>query len=339
LRNVMRGHSKLERISLQHMQLSASTTRILSQGLKANKRASGSLPLKLVLEELELRDSGEEEVDAVACLAEGLAENKTLGSLELRFVPLSDRRFASIITSLVGHPTLSELVIYDGNIEEHHPQSHVALQKILASPSCKLLDLDLSDQVHFFDFANDSCLDWLVKGLRQNHSLRSLDLSGNHLDHGKLRQLLSCLSDCPTLTDIDFSHNKIAQLDLACCLFPGGKLTRLDMDRNPLFESYEADVILSANIFQLLENNPQLGDLGVEYMLSEYDPMILHLMDMNRHGRILLQNDSVPLSVWPIVLERVMRDSLFDTNETRMSNVIYHLMHGPAFAGRGYFDE
>jgi hypothetical protein len=165
-------------------------------------------------------------------------------------------------------------------------------------------------------------------------------LSANHLDHGKLRQLLSCLSDCPTLTRIDFSSNDIAQLDLAGCLFPGGKLTRLDINRNPLFESHEADVILSANIFQLLENNPQLGDLGVpDDMLSGYDPMILHQMDMNRHGRILLQNDSVPLSVWPIILERVMRDECFENNETRMYNVIYHLMHGPVFAGRAHFDE
>jgi hypothetical protein len=183
-----------------------------------------------------------------------------------------------------------------------------------------------------------------------------LNLSGNQLDHGKLRQLLSCLSDCPTLTDIDISQNEIAQLDLAGCLFPGGKLTRLDMNENPLFKSSEADVILSANLIQLLENNPQLWDLGVEYKLSEYDPMVLHLKDMNRHGRILLQNDSVPLSVWPIILERVMYDRRLDgkrsiilegllldrrldDNGTRMPNVLYHLLHGPAFAGRARFDE
>jgi hypothetical protein len=65
---------------------------------------------------------------------------------------------------------------------------------------------------------------------------------------------------------------------------------------------------------------------------------IKHFMDLNESGRILLGKDqsSVPLSLWPLVLERA--NGLFsdwdDDEPARRANAIFHLLQGPALMQR-----
>ena len=93
-------------------------------------------------------------------------------------------------------------------------------------------------------------------------------------------------------------------------------------------------------IFHFIRSNPELGRLGSEsYYYSDeldfaksslYTPLTKHL-DLNQSGRILLSGHisrpSIPLSVWPVVLERV--NHLFQKNVRRMSCITCWV--GPPF--------
>ena len=77
----------------------------------------------------------------------------------------------------------------------------------------------------------------------------------------------------------------------------------------------------------------------------ELRPEVMHWMDFNRSGRILLgQGDTAPISLWPVVLARA--NNLFreyhqvtDEPRRRRANVIFHLLReDPALLQRRVLD-
>ena len=62
---------------------------------------------------------------------------------------------------------------------------------------------------------------------------------------------------------------------------------------------------------------------------------LTHALFRNWHGRYLLDRPNVPLSIWPLVLEKVNDNKAMDEDE--QANVIYELLNGPAGFGRTSF--
>jgi hypothetical protein len=123
-------------------------------------------------------------------------------------------------------------------------------------------------------------------------------------------------------------------------------LRRLNLDDNLVVKNlFKGKLIVkTSNVLSLvpfLERNPELGDLGQDFMnlmdADSFPPQVQHLMDMNGCGRVLLRDGSPPLSVWPLVLVKAIDDTYLEDNPSRMANVIYHLLQGPAFVSRGHF--
>ena len=68
---------------------------------------------------------------------------------------------------------------------------------------------------------------------------------------------------------------------------------------------------------------------------DESNTKCLHLVNLNWHGRYLLDRPKVPLSIWPLVLEGVN----FGGYTTDESSIIYELLKGPAWGGRTAFSK
>ena len=71
------------------------------------------------------------------------------------------------------------------------------------------------------------------------------------------------------------------------------------------------------------------------YLFEDNESNIKHIFHMNWHGRYLLDRPNVPLSIWPLVLEKVNDN---DRVEDKAS-ILYGLLQGPAGAQRTNFER
>ena len=182
-------------------------------------------------------------------------------------------------------------------------------------------------------------IDLLVRSIRGNNNttLQTLDLSNNGLENDDLTKLSRILCKCPNLLDIDISQNCITRLDLPGSMFPPSRLRQLDMDDNPVvYDPAEEDI---SCLLRLVDSHPELGYVGFGVMKSALcSPQVQYVLDLNRCGRVLLKGGGgIPLSVWPVVLERAIQDENFDSSDSRRTSVLYQLLKGPALAGQGSF--
>jgi hypothetical protein len=94
------------------------------------------------------------------------------------------------------------------------------------------------------------------------------------------------------------------------------------------------------SLVDLLRRNRYLGFICSDFYRQKlYSPLAEHFLDINESGRCLIEGGGcpIPLSVWSIVLERVNQKLTQDDEDhklCRRANVIYCLLHGPAFAAR-----
>jgi hypothetical protein len=200
-----------------------------------------------------------------------------------------------------------------------------------------------------------------LRGLQNNHSLQELYLSKTWrsddiyiIEDNKdedIREILIMLWQCPNLVSIDLSNNAIGNLGIfqnqvSTATDKKSRLRQLNLDDNLVVKNLFKGklVVKTSDVLSLvpfLERNPELGDFGRDFMnlmdADSFPPQVQHLMDMNRCGRVLLRDGSPPLSIWPLVLVKAINDTYLEDNPSRMANVIYHLLQGPAFVSRGHF--
>lgn len=287
-------------------------------------------------------------------LAEGLARNKTLTSFIFCGCNQSDSIAGLVVQSLVDHESLSELQLSHVEFGETTISS---IFHLLASPTCKLSDLHMSDHVQVSiegdaEFNLQTFVQHLQRA-RNNTSLESLTISEFNFDHSEANQLLRILWKFPNLRSLDLSNNSMSGIlrlgDDATIARPPSRLRILDIDDNNLDlylnqamdESYLAD----RNILHLLEVFPELGYLGEDFAdaieRGFFPASVAERIDLNWYSGLLLRGHgaTIPLSVWPVVMAKVNSDSLLDDTSPRKANVFYHMLQGPAFVGRGAFDR
>jgi hypothetical protein len=350
LKHLLQNSRQFDRLAIANYIITTEAAAILSEGLKESSGASspGLKGPRALLFCVTF------EKDSISYLADGLNQNRTLQSLTLSDNVLDDARLSSIVQALTGHPCLQELSFVYNECGE---TTMVALQGLLSCPSCKLLHLDLSEVSN-----RRFRLGPLIRGLQSNHSLQALYLSQNWRSNDitciqdnkdeDIREILNMLWQCPNLVSIDLSDNGIVNLGIfqnqvsTATDKKKSRLRRLDLDDNLVVTNlFEGILVVKTNdvlsLVPLLEANPELGDLGQDFMnlmdADSFPPQVQHLMDMNRCGRVLLRDGSLPLSIWPLVLVKAINDTYFEENPSRMANVIYHLLQGPAFVSRGHF--
>jgi hypothetical protein len=96
----------------------------------------------------------------------------------------------------------------------------------------------------------------------------------------------------------------------------------------------------ASHLLKILRDNAQLSAVRLGSSEQPSSPEIEHLLDFNQAGRVLLgQGHSVPLSLWPVVLERanqMFKYSRDGDRERKRANVVFLLLQGPALIQRRF---
>jgi hypothetical protein len=295
-------------------------------------------------------------------LSAALSNNTSLKCLELRNTITADGDgLLAILSSIVKHPNLEVFALEGTNLGESILNTRLIrpVTRLLASSRCQLVSLDVSDCcLGYHSSGERHLLACLLNAIRRNHCLKSLDLSENGLDNMDVISILDCIRDCPNLRDVDLNGNdEVDQIHFGNSQLarphPPTKLQQLDL-QDYFREHYHGEAREDVMILQLLQHNPLLGDLGLDMEESQqrFSPEIVHLLDLNLFGRVLMLPISapddpddpddtteeegktiIPLSIWPMVLER--SNNIFANYPKREANVIFHLLNkGPLFFGR-----
>jgi Leucine-rich repeat (LRR) protein len=157
-------------------------------------------------------------------------------------------------------------------------------------------------------------------------TLEILDLSCNRLSSFNIEQTNTFATSPDTsLKELLLGDNELEEVEpVFQILSKSPKLQLLELD---IFENSNGDSDLEGMALAIFRDNPLLHTLGQAFSTKVYrNQEINHLMDMNWAGRVLFGHSEVPLSLWPIVMERVNKYSKFTT--AREANSIYGLLCG-----------
>jgi hypothetical protein len=309
----------LESVRIGHSILSREQAEYLGYGLVTPHAASNSSNLKcLHFFRVNFHD------ESMSALVSGLRQNSTLQNMMLHDCFITDAQVVEIAEALLSNPSLREITLLGTQVGV---QGMKALAN-LVSKNRKLETLKI---------ASDGTLAFPIHSLASwngHPCLEHVKISYAGLSDADLGNLVEVLSTCPQLERLDLScWNKITHIGvelLASKPLPSA-LRWLSLHHNDVEEEKRPRLIL-----RLLQENPQLWSvLHWDIFAAEVLPEIKHFKDLNKSGRILLGKDhrSVPLSLWPLVLERA--NGLFYSNQhARRANAIFHLLQGPALMQR-----
>jgi hypothetical protein len=321
----MKSNSRLEKIQLSELDVSSLH---MMAALKEGLISANSYFKELILEELRFDSFSEEE--CVSELEAGLQGNKGLLTLHITACNLEDAQLAQLADALVSHLSLRELSFAD-NVAG--PDVFKALAKLLTNS--KLESLNLENQIGEHGIVA-SHVALLAKGLESNQHLKVLNLSNNHLDDQALEDLTRTVWTCSKLEELDITHNSISDKGLqmiASHVLPSS-LRCLGLGFNSLTREG------ASHLLKILQDNAQLGAVRLGSYELPLSPEIEHLLDFNQAGRVLLgQGHSVPLSLWPVVLERanqMFKYSRDGDRERKRANVVFLLLQGPALIQRRF---
>jgi Leucine-rich repeat (LRR) protein len=189
--------------------------------------------------------------------------------------------------------------------------------------------------------------DFFVPGCNLQKSLVNVVLSCNKLgEKDRLSNIWRFLSGCAKLECVCLTGNAIKDLTPFISALQGrednrtaSRLRILDVQNLFSFEEdFEEDFDEYPEVLvALLNTHLQLTYISYLTVHSgDFTPQVLYLMDLNRCGRILLEGrgiTSIPLSVWPRILERT-KNCCDREVERNASALYYFLRNGPALAAR-----
>jgi Leucine-rich repeat (LRR) protein len=161
--------------------------------------------------------------------------------------------------------------------------------------------------------------DFLVNGCSIQDSLEILDLKWNRLVDGDgLSKVCHFVSGCSRLKRLGLHFNGIASfkpfISTATTEALPSRLQVLDLFDNPFLYCPVEEEFEVLRTF--LDTHFHLHDIGMGANPLHRDAKIDYLLDLNLCGRSLLEGESsptLPLSVWPIVLQRI--DYILTVNE------------------------
>ena len=303
-------NNRLESIELGGLLVERSITLTESDHLALNRVLRTSSCLK------ELRFSNAVWNVNHPLLRQGLAENGTLTKLHLNFedCTVEGESISNVVTALASHPSLQDLVIWsDERFGDYSP----ALQTLLCSSST-ISTLTILPPCGRSNLNNGRFLNTenILNGLRENKSLRRLSTSKVLWGDLIFSRFFGVLFDCQSLERLDLEGMNITTEEVE----PVISMERLS---KPIELNLNATQIVNGNNFGAIEavlrSHPEVR-LRPHY----YHKRVAHILHLNWCGRYLMDSPNVPLSLWPLVLERA----------SGKPDLLYEFLKGPAFAGR-----
>ena len=293
------------------IELSKSTAECLFTGLNQ------SLVKELILDQCEIY------LDAVEVIGNCLSANQCLETLKVENCGLRDDEVALLMRAVKHHPTLVDLSMRTNYMYNEGMEATVEL--VQCTP--RLAKLDLGRQ-------NPGVLNLakLAQALRENHTLTHLNMEENFLKDAHMGALIEALLVNTTLRQVNLRNCELKdaslmQLAAAWNDFPG--LTHLDLRENHFRRPPDPQ-----HLSQSLQHNHVLQVIELDDPDWISMPLKFHLV-LNQAGRRYLSEETIPLSLWPLILERVKR--LFDLKKEYHfgeNDILFELLNGPALLQR-----
>ena len=264
---------------------------------------------------------------AFVALCRGLAENKALTRLDFQGSYFKDDCFTSttgveaLTRALQGLTSLRTLSFSYCGLYDH--QLAMLIRAVSNSKTICWLDVSRND------CGLEACQtisSLLVAG--DSTELRGLTLAGCGLGDFGLHSLKHalCMPECK-LQHLDICDDRITDdgvVEFAKCWSSHTSLCSLWVSGN------EMTTRGTKAILEAVKSNPGVTQVGLDTCLRHYAQIQYYAL-LNQGGRKLLQSDQhkVPLSLWPMVLERAQKVQHSGRHGSTV-DILYHLLQGPA---------
>ena len=299
----------LQELILPRMIWTEEYTVALTRGLQMNSS----------IQKLDLR-KGSFAANAIDHLARSLRNDRNLRSLILTECHLDDGSVSKLVEALANHPSLEELNLESNFCRENGLR---AVAKMIESQK-KLTTLLLGQQGLAERSLNLSILE---SPLGRSKAMKSLSLSYNTLTEDDMASLANALKQNSTIRRLHLRSCSISDsvIQILAAALPEMKgLKFLDLFGNPFGED-GAKAILAG-----LKGNIHLNGVRLPIKYYKNTDDIEYYLALNRGGRRLLSEINVPVSLWPLVLERSNRF----VEQHHRADVHFQLLQGPVLLDR-----
>jgi hypothetical protein len=239
-----------------------------------------------------------------------------LRNLSFKSCQLSDLSVEKLVHSMRRLQNLEKLDLV-GNSACHVGMD--ALGSLLSSPwITKLSILDVSYQNEEFGDVT-----MFSNALQENVTLKALRIAGNSLGNNNVRILANALTKNTSLKELDLSANCVGDRGLEAliqAMEQNQALTTLNLKYNVFADLSCLESVLRTHNYSLQRLNhsckvrPTKIIEGLPAECIGGGERISYYLRLNQGGRILLKKNenSTPLGLWPIVLERSFPSENFD---------------------------
>jgi Ran GTPase-activating protein (RanGAP) involved in mRNA processing and transport len=268
--------------------------------------------------------------DALKNIAKFLRRARGVQTLRVDSCRLSDEQLAALVKAVQSHTQLEEFYFpYNAAAS----QTIAALVDLIALENSQLKILDCGRQYDNHNYHKEYMdIGPLMNALRQhNTSLLTLNLSYSRVQTKDMLELAAWLSnETTTLETLYLCGNRLSLESiqaLASTLQNNRSLQRLWLTGVPNFDS-----CLTKELCRGLRDNRALQEILLPPCLPRYYKEIEHYTDINKGGRNVFQYPSLPISLWPRLLERAnclkMEPDYYDANshQVRRASIIFHLL-------------
>jgi hypothetical protein len=264
--------------------------------------------------------------DAMKDVATSLLSRITsLQTIKLDSCKLEDAQMSIFLEALRFHPNLKDIIF------PYNKCGSETIQKIsqhLSAADCQIRTLDCGRQ-----YNEDVTIDFgpMMLALKHNSSLLSLNISYTTLGCRDAIALASTLKTSKLeILYLCGNHLSLKSIQALSVGLPQTQhLKRLWLTGT---QSFGRDGIIS--LCSGLQDNMSLEEVLVPPWLPEQATKIEYYTDLNRGGRKLFRDLTLPSSVWPQVLSRVNNNApdmggdpdCFGTSPMRRVSTLYHLL-------------
>jgi hypothetical protein len=315
----IRGATKVSKLRLFIHHLDESLIRLLARCLSITKCTVKKLFLA----------SGRCDFQA-EMLAEAFQSNTSLENLRLQlhgWEPAHQHEGVYFLfRALHGHPKLQELAISKSDLSDWTLQ---ALNDMIAHPNSPLEVVDLQTR------HDPLAISLLAPAIAHNPpSLQQLKLSYCGLVDDQVFPLIDALTQNTHLETLTMSFNP--ELTDAFLIYLGHRRPRIRLTSLNLMYLHPSNgsAIAVETIFAGLRENTHLTIFLLEDCEGSFSaPRFLYYLNMNRGGRRALE-ERVPLTLWPLLLERAQNCSYFrlvsGQSYGKLDSMYYLLRNQPA---------
>jgi hypothetical protein len=276
--------------------------------------------------------------DAIRELSRGLSRNSSLESLYVVGCELEDDQLAILMAGVSHHRTLQHLKLFRNHCGASGASKIADL--LLGGPEVEgdtndgppsgaaLRSLDLSYQQ--FERAGKLDVRSISQSLSNNRAMLTiLKMSFNKLNDVDAEIIAVGLRNNRTLRELDLRANKIRHQGIVALaenvVRPNNSLVKLFLFGNPII--YQGAMAL----LDAIQENVTIEVLNMDFCTVSYNAIQFYTC-LNRAGRRLLRDNSLNPALWPMVLERAKKVSTGSMGACSHADLIFQLVCGPALS-------